>query len=151
MRSPNKEVTMRKFGIALIAGFALLISLLIIGYFITQPLYEHAYFTEPYLEKYRSPESTFRHYINSLRKADPSYYQEVLGRKISYKERLSLIRNPYKGKEPQIVKKFVRKNYVYIITDNNWGVNLEKVNGRWVFSPENISFLFRDLLRAFGF
>lgn len=141
---------MGKFIIIILIGLVLLITLLVIGYFFTKPKYDQAFFTKPFLEKYNTPESTFRHYLTALKEANPDYYQEVLGKKISFNERLYLIKNPYKGKEPKIVKKVVRKNYVYIITDNNWGVNLEKINNRWVFSPEDISFLYREFLRALG-
>lgn len=124
--------------------------LFLIGYFVTKPKYDLQYFDTQCLRKYNNPEATFSHYVNSLRTGDPNYYQEVLGRKIGEKGKRYITKVPYRGKDPKIIRKVTKKDYVYIITENNWGVNLEKVHGRWVFSPEDIGFLYRELFRLFG-
>jgi len=124
--------------------------LFLMGYLVTKPKYEITFFTPQYIEKYKTPEDTFIHYINSLRRGEPEYYQEVLGRKISQKTRKYIMENPFKGELPKIIRKESKKDYVFIITDNNWGINLERVMGRWVFSSENINFLYRELFRALG-
>ncbi len=142
---------MKKVMIFSLLTLVFLILLLIIGYFATKPDYCPKYFSVQHLRKYNSPEITFKHYIDAISAGDPNYYQEVLGRKISQKEIEYLIKNPYRGKAPEIKKIIIKKDYVYIITDNNWGVNLEKVRGRWVFSPEDISFIYREFLRVLGF
>ena len=143
---------MRKYGIALYVVSALLIILLIgifsIGYLATRPVFEARYFTQPYLEKYSSPELAFNHLWESHILGDKEYYQEVLGRKLS--ERESKL-TPSKKEKLKIEKVISRgKNSAYIFAENNWGGSFEKLNGRWVFQNREIVFYCREFFRVFN-
>ena len=113
----------------------------------SKPKYEERYFALEFIKKYSSPEVTLNHYVNSLMTGDVEYYQEVLGREISENLKAYIRRKPYKGKKPKIIKIKFYKDYAFLLTDNNWEVNLEKIKGRWVFSPENIGLHLRNIWR----
>ena len=61
----------------LAAFIIFLVGIFLIGYLATKPCYEAKYFTQPYLEKYSSPEVTFNHLWASQILGDKEYYQEV--------------------------------------------------------------------------
>ncbi len=134
----------------ILAGVLGMIFLYIYGFSISKPRYDAEYFTQEYLVKYSSPEIAWEHHINGLMSDDSEYYQETLGRKLTEQEQEYLKEHPYDGwKKPKIVNMEKRKDTAYIVTDNNWGHFFEKVNGRWVFTPEdwgaNIRAFFRRL------
>ena len=119
-------------------GVLCLILLYFYGFNLSRPDYSDEYFTQDYRYKYRSPETAWDHYFQACMSNDAGYYQEVLGRKITDRERESLKEFPYEGFEkPEIVKMDKKQNMAYIVTDNNWGLFFEKVKGRWVFTPED--------------
>jgi hypothetical protein len=147
---------MKKKYILLVGASILLVGVLgfvflyFYGFSISRPSYDAEYFTQEYLEKYNSPEVAWEHHINALTSDDAEYYQETPGRMLTEEERKYLKEHPYDGwKKPEIVYMKKRQNYAYIVTDNNWGEFFEKVNGRWVFTPEdwgtNIRAFFRTL------
>jgi len=121
--------------------FALVFSYLY-GFVLSKPDYDDAYFTPEYLSKYSSPELAFDHFLNALISADSKYYREVLGRKIVPKN-LEL----FSEKKPEIVKMKKRNSMAFIVTDNNWGEFFEMVNGRWVFTPEDLGVNIRALFK----
>lgn len=139
---------MRKYGIALYVVSALLIILLIgifsIGYLATRPVFEARYFTQPYLEKYSSPELAFNHLWESHILGDKEYYQEVLGRGLSEKESKWAYSD---SEKPEIEKVLLHENSAYIVAENNWGGSFEKLNGRWVFQNRETGLYCRELFR----
>jgi len=135
---------MKKKHVFLIVASVILIVILgmvflyIYGFFISRPSYNAEYFIPEYLVKYSSPEITWEHHINARMSDDVEYYQEVLGRKLTEKEQKYLKEHPYNGWEkPKILNAEISEDIAYIVSDNNWGTFLEKVNGRWVFTPED--------------
>jgi len=112
------------------------------AFFLSVPEYNDPYFTSEYLKKYATAEDAFNHFVNALTSGNIAYYQEVLGREITPGKREKF--KPYSGNKPKIEKIDLDKNHAYIVTDNNWGMNFEKVKGRWVFSKEDWGVLIRD-------
>jgi len=108
-------------------------SIYVYGFKISVPRYDDEYFNRSILARYSSPELAFQYFVSALEYGDSKLYQEVLGRKLSDKELQDF--KSFEGKRPQILKKSEGKNYVYFVTDNNWGEFFEKVKGRWVFTP----------------
>lgn len=145
----------RKFifliGASVILGMVLvLIILYFYGFNISRPSYDAEYFTPEYLSKYSSPEITLDHRLNARMLDDARYYQEVLGRKMTEREMKFFVENPYEGwKKPEIVKTGKSENMAYIVTDNNWGSFFERVNGRWVFTPEDWGANIRSFFDSF--
>jgi hypothetical protein len=124
--------------------------LYIYGFSISKSHYDAGYFTQGYLDKYSSPEMAFDHFIDALMSNDAENYQEVLGRKLTEMELKYFKEHPYEGrKKPEIVKMEKGHNYVYIVTDNNWGEFFEKVNDRWIFTPEDSGANIRAFFRGF--
>lgn len=141
---------MRKYQIILIGVLAVsiifLVGIFLIGYLAAKPCYEAKYFTQPYLEKYSSPEVTFNHLWDSQILGDKEYYQEVLGRKLSERESRW---TSSKSEKLKIEKVILRKNSAYILAENNWGGSFEKLNGRWVFQNREIGLYCREFFRFF--
>lgn len=115
------------------------------GFFLSGPEYDDQYFTSEYLKKYATAEEAFSHFVNAMAAGDTAYYQEVLGRIMTPEEREKF--KPYSGTKPSIDKLDLDKKHAFIVTDNNWGMNFEKVDGRWVFSKEDWGMLIRDFFR----
>lgn len=115
--------------------FIIIVCLYIYGFHISKPSYDEQYFTQEYLDKYSSLPETYNHWLNAFISGDIEYVQEVRGRKLAERE-LKLFK-PYEGKRPKIVKIESVRFSAYIVTDNNWGLFFEEVNGRWVFTPED--------------
>jgi len=138
-------------GASVILGVVLVLILLYFyGFNISGPSYDDEYFTSKYLSKYSSPEITLDHYFNARMFDDAEYYQEVLGRKMTDRELKLFVEHPYEGwKKPEIVKTGKRENIAYIVTDNNWGSFFERVNGRWVFTPEDWGANIRSFFDSF--
>jgi len=143
---------MRKKQLVLIAVLAVfiifLLGIFLIGYLATKPIYEAKYFTQPYLEKYSSPEVTFNHLWESHILGDKEYYQEVLGRELSERESKWTFSKYEKLKIEKVVLR--GKNSAYILAENNWGGSFEKLNGRWVFQNREIGFYCREFFRVFN-
>ena len=133
-------------------GLLFLFILYIYGFSISRPNYDSEYFTPKYLEKYSSPEIVFNHQVDALISNNIEHYQEVLGRKVSERELKYFKEHPYDGwKKPKIIRIEKNKYDAYIVTDNNWGEFFEKVNGRWVFTPENWGVNIRAFFRTLRF
>lgn len=115
------------------------------GFFITVPEYEDQYFSSEYLEKYATAEEAFDHFVKAQIEGNTAYYQEALGRIMTPEERDKF--KPYSGTKPMIEEIDLGKKHAFIVTDNNWGMNFEKVKGRWVFTPEDWGVLIRDFFR----
>ncbi|MCJ7680485.1 MAG: hypothetical protein MUP70_07160 [Candidatus Aminicenantes bacterium] len=45
---------------------------------------------------------------------------------------------PYSRKKPKKVTEEKRKYLVYVVTENNEGWFFERVDGRWIFTPEDL-------------
>jgi len=134
----------------ILVGVLGLVFLYLYGFSVSRPSYDAEYFTQEYQEKYSSPEIAFDHFINALMSEDAEYYQEVLGRKLTEVEQEYFEENPHDVREkPKIINMEKRRDIAYIVTDNNWGEFFEKINDRWVFTPEdwgaNIRAFFRNL------
>ena len=120
-------------------------SLYVYGFKISIPRYDDEYFKRDILVKYSSPEMAFSYFVSALENGDSTLYQEVLGRKLSDKERQGF--KAFEGKRPQIEKMSEGKDYVYIETNIGWGEFFEKVKNRWVFTPEDWGVNVRALFR----
>lgn len=120
-------------------------SIYLYGFKISVPRYDEEYFNPGLLARYSSPELAFHYFVSALEYGDSKLYQEVLGRKLSDKELHDF--KSFEGKRPQILKRSEGKNYVYFVTDNNWGEFFEKVKNRWVFTPEDLGVNIRAMFR----
>ena len=145
---------MRKSRLILIGVLSLLLIigavvalLYLYGFYISRPHYDAEYFTQEYLSKYSSPEDTYDHFLSAWISGNADYYQEVLGRRMTEYER-GLFK-PYKEKRPKIVAQEKRKNSVFVITEYNEGWFFERVNGRWVFTPEDLGANIRGLFEHY--
>ena len=138
-------------GASVILGVVLVLILLYFyGFHVSRTSYDAEYFTSEYLSKYSSPEMTLDHCFNARMLNNVEYYQEVLGRKMTNRELELFKEHPYEGwKKPEILKKGKSENIAYIVTDNNWGSFLERVNGRWVFTPEDWGANIRSFFDSF--
>lgn len=140
-----RKKTLSIAAFSLLSIFIILFLLYIYGFFFAFPQYDIQYFTQEHIQKYASPERTFQLFMEAQIHNDKELYQEVLGRQMTEKE-LKYFK-PFKGAEPSIETINKSDKSAYIITDNNWGLNFEKVNDRWVFTPEDWGVLIRDFFR----
>ena len=130
----------RKWG--WMAGGLALLALLLAGVFILaqEPRWNPAYFTPVHQERYATVESTLQEYVAALGETDPARYNEVLG----YESSLSAEDFPlYSGPTPGIEELKIRGNWAFVWTDNRWECYFRRVQGRWVFWPEDWRALIR--------
>ena len=125
--------------------FLLFLCVLCVGFLATYPCYQSRYFTQPYLEKFSSPEKIFEHLWRAHAAGDHEYYQQVLGREFPESE--SEIR-PSQIEIPEIMEISRGKNSAYIVTVN-WGGSFEKLKGRWIFQNREVGFYCRQFFRVF--
>jgi hypothetical protein len=141
---------MNKKRIILISAIALFLILflfvLCLGILARQPCYQAKYFTQHYLEKYFSPEETFKHFCKANAASDPEYYREVLGRKLTRRE---VNIKPSEWKTPKLIEISKGKKSAYILAEN-WGGSFERLDGRWVFQNREIGFYCRQFFRVFS-
>ena len=143
MKKEKKALTVILFFLG--AAVVIAAAAYLYGFLITVPKYDVQYFTSKYLKKYATAEDAFGHFVNAMTTGDTAYYQEVLGRVMTPGEREKF--KPYSGNKPKIEKINLNKKQAFIVTDNNWGMNFERVKGRWVFSKEDWGVLIRDFFR----
>lgn len=105
-----------------------------------EPRWDPAYFTPVQQEKYATLERTFQEYVAALRSQDPTLYNELLG----YESSLSPADFPlYTGPTPRVEEMETRGDWALIWTDNRWECYFRRVQGRWVFWPEDWRVLIR--------
>ena len=141
----SRKKTLTIAALSLLSIFIIFFLMYIYGFFLALPQYNNQYFTQEHIQKYASPERTFQLFMEAQIHNDKGLYQEVLGRQMTEKELKSF--KPFKGAEPNIETINKNNKSAYIITDNNWGLNFERVNGRWVFTPEDWGVLIREFFR----
>ncbi len=135
----------------IVVGIAVVLGLALIGgawkWLSAGPEWNPAYFTPEIQERYATPEQCYERYVAALQAADATLYYEVLG----YDDPNVAGFPRYEGPVPEIETLAVKGDRAFILTSGpeRWEVNLEYVNGRWVFRPETWAMLMRSALDGF--
>jgi len=131
-----------------IVGVVLVLGLALIGgawkWLSAEPEWNPMYFTPETRERYATPEQCYEQYVAALQAADATLYYEVLG----YDDPDVAGFPRYEGPMPEVEIIEVKGNTAFILTSTpeRWEVNLEYINGRWVFRPERWAVLVRSAL-----
>lgn len=132
----------------IVVGVVVVLGLALVGgtwkWLSAEPEWNPVYFTPEVQERYATPEQCYEQYVAALQATDATLYYEVLGYDDPDVTGFPL----YEGPVPEIETIEVKDNTAFILTSSpkRWEVNLEYINGRWVFRPETWAVLVRSAL-----